>query len=79
MLAFPDDTRPVAPLPPAPDERNSQLYPPLGTDAGGVQERFAVDDEVYDTVGEEGPTQDCGVQINVNPVEGLQLFLNLTV
>jgi hypothetical protein len=75
----PEDTRPVDPLPPAPDDLSSQLYPLDGGEPGAVQERFAVDDEVYDIVGNVGPTQDCTVQININPVEGTQPLRNLTV
>ena len=75
----PEDTRPVAPLPPAPDDLSSQLYPLDGGEPGAVQERFAVDDEVYDIVGNVGPIQDCTVQININPVEGTHPLRNLTL
>jgi hypothetical protein len=51
----------------------------FGVGDGAVQERFAVDDEVYDIVGNVGPIQDCTVQININPVEGTHPLRNLTL
>ena len=76
---IPDAASPVDPLPPAPDDLNSQLYPLDGGEPGAVQERFAVDDEVYDIVGNVGPIQECTVQININPVEGAHPLRNLTL
>jgi hypothetical protein len=51
----------------------------IGVGDGAVQERFAVDDEVYDIVGNVGPIQDCTVQININPVGGTHPLRNLTL